>query len=117
LLGVGVAREGVLDGLGGVANGLLCLAEDGLALVTAGAGGVTDGLASRLVGVYETLLAELNEVKVSWRHTGLDSASSAVEATGDRLLGLVEGGLGGVRLDLLLGLGAEVLASKIRHVD
>ena len=49
--------------------------------------------------------------------TGLDGASSAVEATGDRLLGLVEGGLGGIRLDLLLGLGAEVLASKIRHDD
>lgn len=59
----------------------------------------TDGLAGRLVGV------------------GLDGASSAVQSTADVLGGLLGGGLGGVRLNLLLSLGGEILAAEIRHVD
>lgn len=47
------------------------------------------------------------------RHTRLDSAGSAVVGTGHALLSLVEGGLLGVRSNLLLHLVAEALASFV----
>jgi hypothetical protein len=71
----------------------------------------------------------------SWRRerrTRLGLAGGLVSGAGEALLGLVEGGLGGVRgleglavvavracttYELLLSLGVEVLASGLRHVD
>ena len=66
------------------------------------------------------------------RRTRLGLAGGLVGGAGQALLGLVEGGLGGVRgleglavvaargwrtYELLLSLGVEVLASGLRHVD
>lgn len=64
--------------------------------------------------------------------TRLGLAGGLVGGAGQALLGLVEGGLGGVRgleglavvaargwrtYELLLSLGVEILASGLRHVD
>jgi hypothetical protein len=48
---------------------------------------------------------------------GLDTTSNAVCGIGDGLLDLLLGRLGGVRSQLLLGLGREILATEIRHLD
>lgn len=57
LLAASVAGEGVLDGLGGIAEGLLGGREDALALVggivAARSGGVTDLLGRGLVALCE----------------------------------------------------------------
>lgn len=98
-----VARDSVLDSLGGIADGLLGGGENALALVgcvvLAGAGAVTELLGGGLVLVW------------------LDGTGSAVVETSSTLLGLIESGLLGVRSDLLLHLVTESLAAEIRHDD
>lgn len=89
-----VAGQGILDVGSSVADGLASLVEHALAIVGTGAGGVAEGLAGRLVRL------------------GLDGAGGTVEGAGDALLGLLRLRLGGIGLELLLGLLAEALASE-----
>lgn len=51
------------------------------------------------------------------RRTRLGLTGSLVNSAGDGLLGLVEGGLRGVGSHLLRGLGVEILACCLRHID
>jgi hypothetical protein len=78
------------DGLAGAAVGVLVLGATEL---------VTDGLGGVLLGV------------------GLGLAGNLVAGAGDLLLGLVDGRLGRVGSQLLAGLGVEILAHSLRHVD
>lgn len=48
---------------------------------------------------------------------GLNTAGNAVAGVSEGLLDLLLGGLGGVRSDFLLGLGREILATGVRHID
>jgi hypothetical protein len=48
---------------------------------------------------------------------GNDTTGNLVAGIGEGLLELLSGGLGGVWLKALLGLGGEIFASKVRHVD
>lgn len=57
------------------------------------------------------MLVKVAEGSDGGGRTGLEGAGSLVAETGDRLGGLVEGGLLGVGGDLLLGLLAETLAT------
>jgi hypothetical protein len=46
----------------------------------------------------------------------LSFAGNSVHSVGDILFGLVEGGLARVGSDFLLGLGAPIFSSRVRHV-
>jgi Na+-translocating ferredoxin:NAD+ oxidoreductase RnfE subunit len=48
---------------------------------------------------------------------GLQTTSDTVAGVSNALLDLLLGGLGGVRSDLLLGLGREILATGVRHFE
>lgn len=48
---------------------------------------------------------------------GLGFAGNTIHGIGDAFLGLVDGGLARVRSNALLGLGAEILSSCVRHVE
>jgi hypothetical protein len=110
-----LAREGILDGLGGVAERLLGAGEDTLALVrgivTAGAGSVTELLGSGLVTLCEDVSSWKKPCGLRQQHTRLDSAGDAVSNAGETLGGLLGGGLLGVRGDLLGNLVTETLAT------
>jgi hypothetical protein len=113
-----VARKGVLDGGGSIAEAILSLLEDAFALlgsvIGARAGGVADLLAGRLLA-----LCDEESVCVEQRSglgvlTRLDSAGNAVTSTGHVLANLVGGGLLGVRGDWTIG---QCLAISHRGVS
>ena len=94
-----VAGEGIGDRLGSVANGVRRLLGNALALVTAGAGSVTDLLACALLALR------------------LDGSGNAVASARQALAGLLGGRLLGVGGDLLGDLVTESLAKSVRHIE
>lgn len=95
--------EGVLGGLGGVAEGLRCRVEDRLALLGGVVVGARDGVGGLLAN---TLLAR-----------GLDRAGNVVGGGLDGVTGLLGGGLLGVGLHGRGGLVGGALAAERRDVS
>jgi len=70
-----------------------------------------------LLGVFLTAGPVESLLCIAFVVVALETAGCSVGGASDALFCTVQGGLGGVRSDLLPGLGGEVFAERFGHVD